>query len=184
MAACLASDGFRVVGESAHLDPRPSGESDAVIFDARDGDLDEIVTLARRHRAALVATVRYPNDRMLGELVEAGIVAILLFDDLSPAALVAAVRASLHGHASLSNDVLLRLLDRPALGDPPHQLGLTGRERRVLTLLADGQDTRTIADDLCYSERTIKNIVHELLTKMGCRNRVHAVAQAARQGVI
>lgn len=54
----------------------------------------------------------------------------------------------------------------------------------MLALLADGSDTKGIAEDLCYSERTIKNIVHDLLTKMNCRNRAHAVAQAARQGVI
>ena len=51
-------------------------------------------------------------------------------------------------------------------------------------MLADGESTRGIAQRLNYSERTVKNIVHDLLAKMGCRTRAHAVALAARQGVI
>jgi DNA-binding CsgD family transcriptional regulator len=37
---------------------------------------------------------------------------------------------------------------------------------------------------LCFSERTVKNIVHDVLMKLNCRNRAHAVAMATRQGVI
>ena len=184
MAACLAGDGFRVAGESSGLDPSPPPDVDAVIFDAREGELARAVALRETHPASLVATVRYPSDRMLGDIIEAGVSAVLLHKDLSPATLIAAVRAVLNGHAALPTDVLLRLLDRAATGERHDGTGLSGRERRVLTLLADGQDTRAIADDLCYSERTVKNIVHDLLTKMNCRNRAHAVAQAARQGVI
>ncbi len=40
------------------------------------------------------------------------------------------------------------------------------------------------ADDLCFSERTVKNVVHDLLTKLNCRTRAQAVALATRQGVI
>ena len=184
MAACLAGDGFRLAGESTNLDPTPSEGVDVIIFDARDGHLARAAALRKDHAASLVATVRYPTDRTLADIVEAGVVAILLHHDLSPPTLIAAVRAALHGQAALPNEVLLRLLDRAATGERHQGTGLTGRERRVLALLADGQDTKAIADDLCYSERTVKNIVHDLLTKMNCRNRAHAVAQAARQGVI
>jgi DNA-binding NarL/FixJ family response regulator len=61
---------------------------------------------------------------------------------------------------------------------------LSPRERDVLRLLADGLDTREIAVDLCYSERTVKNVVHDVLMKMHCRTRAHAVALATREGVI
>lgn len=43
---------------------------------------------------------------------------------------------------------------------------------------------RSIAQRLCYSERTIKNIVHDVLVKTNCRTRAHAVALATRQGFI
>ena len=61
---------------------------------------------------------------------------------------------------------------------------LARRELNVLRLLADGSCTREIAGELCYSERTVKNIVHDTLTKLNCRTRAHAVAVVARQGAL
>ena len=51
-------------------------------------------------------------------------------------------------------------------------------------MLADGESTRGIAERLSYSERTVKNIVRDLLVKLNCKTRAHAVALAVRQGVI
>ena len=62
--------------------------------------------------------------------------------------------------------------------------GLTERERQVLELLADGEDTQTIATRLRYSERTVKTVVHDLTTRLGVRNRTQAVAHALRHGLI
>lgn len=62
--------------------------------------------------------------------------------------------------------------------------GLAGREVSVLRLLAEGETTREIAESLSCSERTVKNIFHDLLMKLDCRTRAHVVAPAARQGVI
>jgi DNA-binding NarL/FixJ family response regulator len=69
----------------------------------------------------------------------------------------------------------------------PHGLtagGLQDREVEVLKLLADGLDTAEIAQQLSYSERTIKNIVSGMLTRLNLRNRSHAVAYAMRCGVL
>ena len=62
--------------------------------------------------------------------------------------------------------------------------GLTHRELRVVRLLADGYSTAEIARELAYSERTIKNSIHDLTTRLQLRNRSHAVAFAVRQGLI
>ena len=51
-------------------------------------------------------------------------------------------------------------------------------------MIADGHDTKEIALELCYSERTVKNIIHDLTTRLQLRNRAHAVAYAVRQGLI
>jgi DNA-binding NarL/FixJ family response regulator len=51
-------------------------------------------------------------------------------------------------------------------------------------LLAEGMDTVEIAQRLNYSERTVKNIIHGLLSRMKLRNRSHAVAYALRNGVM
>jgi DNA-binding NarL/FixJ family response regulator len=62
--------------------------------------------------------------------------------------------------------------------------GLSDREVEVLRLVADGRDTREIATELCYSERTIKNVIQDIVRRFGLRNRSHAVAFALRQGFI
>lgn len=61
---------------------------------------------------------------------------------------------------------------------------LTPREVDVLRLMANGLDTNEIADELCYSERTIKNVIYGVTQRLKLRNRSHAVAYALRSGMI
>ena len=61
---------------------------------------------------------------------------------------------------------------------------LTSREIEVLRLVADGLDTIEIAERLAYSERTVKNVMYGLTTRLKLRNRPHAVAYAMRTGLI
>ncbi len=62
--------------------------------------------------------------------------------------------------------------------------GLTDREVDVLRLVADGYDTTQIAETLCYSARTVKNVIHDVTTRFNLKNRSHAVAYAMREGLI
>ena len=62
--------------------------------------------------------------------------------------------------------------------------GLTEREIEVLRLVAEGYDTAEIAKTICFSERTIKSILHDVTTRLQLRNRAHAVAYAVREGLI
>ena len=62
--------------------------------------------------------------------------------------------------------------------------GLSQRESEVLTLVAAGHDTAEIAGRLSYSQRTVKNILHDVTTRLQLRNRSHAVAYAVREGLI
>lgn len=59
---------------------------------------------------------------------------------------------------------------------------LTERERRVLELLADGHDGPEIATELSYAERTIKNVVSDLLVKFGAATRAQMIHEAHRHG--
>jgi DNA-binding NarL/FixJ family response regulator len=72
----------------------------------------------------------------------------------------------------------------PAALDRGPTAQLEDRERDVLRLLADGLATTEIAATLSYSERTVKNIIHQLLARMNLRNRPHAVAYALRNGLL
>ena len=61
---------------------------------------------------------------------------------------------------------------------------LAERERCVLQLFADGLSTREVARQMCYSERTIKNVLQDLTIRLNVSNRTHAVAYAVRHGWI
>jgi DNA-binding NarL/FixJ family response regulator len=69
-------------------------------------------------------------------------------------------------------------------GRPAEQPPLARRERDVLALMADGLSTREVALRLCYSERTIKNVLQDLMLRFQFRNRTQAVAWAVRHGLI
>ena len=80
---------------------------------------------------------------------------------------------------------LLRdLLDGLAANDRRAAARLTDREQQVLSLIAEGHPTREVAEQLCYSERTVKNVLHDVVTKLNARSRSQAVAHAVREGLI
>ncbi len=88
------------------------------------------------------------------------------------------------------HDAVTERLGTPAHAEPqghiapPRHGRLTRREQDVLRLIAQGHATREVARELCYSERTIKNVIHDAVTKLEARSRSHAVACAVRHGLI
>ncbi|HWM03461.1 MAG TPA: helix-turn-helix transcriptional regulator [Actinophytocola sp.] len=91
------------------------------------------------------------------------------------------------GDSTVPPDLLDRLL-APASALAPAAGGtsavLTERERNVLALVADGQDTGEIARELSYSTRTVVSVMHDITNRFRLRNRAHAVAYAMRTGLL
>lgn len=124
-------------------------------------------------------------------VVECGAVGVLVKELLEPEALAASVDAVLSGTSVMPATVLTQLLhnltrvSREVLEPRGLSLArLTERERRVLALISQGHATREVAQELSYSERTVKNVVHDAVTKLGARSRAQAVAFAVREGLI
>jgi DNA-binding NarL/FixJ family response regulator len=185
IAATLATEQFTVVGESERLQPAPALNAVGTLIFAADGlGTATALNLTAGRNIRLVATVRRPEDARLHELVTAGVASILFHDDLTPALLLDTMRSVVQDRASLPAEVLPRLLERASRVSTSSPGALTERERRVLQMLSDGEDTRAIAVGLSYSERTVKNVVHDVLTKLNCRTRAQAVGLATRAGVI
>ena len=180
----LSGDGFTVVGESAGLEPRPEPASFQVLV--FDGDGPALTRAIRAYPSRrLVALLTDPTEQSLTDAIEAGVAAILLRPSVTPRGLASSVRAAAHGKTSLPSELVPQLLDGAShRRSSARRAGLNERELQVLQLLADGGSTKDMAEELCYSERTVKNIVHDLLVKMNCRNRAHAVGLATRQGLI
>jgi DNA-binding NarL/FixJ family response regulator len=79
---------------------------------------------------------------------------------------------------------LLRTVSNGSGEPKPRPTRLTDREQQVLALIAKGHPTREVAQELCYSERTVKNVLHDVVTKLNARSRSQAVAHAIREGLI
>jgi DNA-binding NarL/FixJ family response regulator len=123
--------------------------------------------------------------------VESGVAAIVRRSEATPDRMAIAIRAAATGDGHLPPDLLGRLLqqvgDHQRRAPAPQGLtfgGLTQRELTVLRLIAEGYSTSEIAVQMAYSERTIKNAIHDLVSRFHLRNRTHAVAFAVRQGLI
>jgi DNA-binding NarL/FixJ family response regulator len=199
-----AVDPILKAGVVSHLRPRPEvrivSEEDAeqacvavVVADRVD---DATLHLLRRlHRESAgprtVLVVGDLDDADLVDVVEAGVVGVLRRPDASADRLVSAILAAARNEGTVPPDLLGRLLDqvgalqRGVLGPKGIAFnGLAAREIEVLKLVADGCDTSEIATKLAYSERTVKNVLHDITTRLQLRNRSHAVAYALRQGLI
>jgi DNA-binding NarL/FixJ family response regulator len=142
-----------------------------------------------RRRVVLVAS--RVEDGMLLAAVEAGVCSVVPRAHATAERLVHALQTTASGAGSLPPDLLGRLLaqvsklQRHVLA--PHglsRIGLSDRETEVLRMVADGMDTREIADRLGYSERTVKNVLHDITSRLQLKNRSHAVAYALREGLI
>jgi DNA-binding NarL/FixJ family response regulator len=187
ITSCLRSEGFQITGESALLRPEPDlSTSEILLFPVEDVGMARACALARRHDVRLVGLVRAPSEQQLFETVEAGLSGVLVHGELTPARLATCLRAVIEGNGTMPPALLCQLVVGLARGGPRGAGSgvLVTREVDVLRLLAKGESTRDISQHLAYSERTVKNIVRDLMVKLNCRTRAHAVGLATRQGVI
>lgn len=200
--AVEAPDPITLSGLSAQLHGRPEistvigadpTEVDVLVL-CTDSVTAEVVRRLRaqapetRIRTVLI-TCEVRHEDVLS-LVECGVVAVLPRQHTTPDRLIRVVLGVRDGHAAFPPDLLGSLLQQVtelqqlALGAGLTPAGLLERERDVLRLLAEGFSTAEIAEKLSYSERTVKNILYSVLSRLRVRNRSHAVAAAIRAGVI
>jgi DNA-binding NarL/FixJ family response regulator len=182
------AQGFVVVAE----EDAPADAVALVVGDELDAAVTSQLRVLRGHGVArVVLLVSRVDDRALLAAAEAGVTGVVRRSEATPGNLSAAIRSASAGEGSLPPDLLGRLLRQ--VGQLQRQVlsprgltfsGLTERETAVLRLLADGLDTAEVGRRLFYSERTVKNIIHDVTSRLELRNRAHAVAYAIREGLI
>jgi DNA-binding NarL/FixJ family response regulator len=177
-----------VVGEAATaaeaLARMPAAKADVAVLDVRLPDGDG-VALCRDLRSsdpslACLMLTSFADDDALFGAVMAGAAGYVL-KQIGGADLVAAVRVVAAGGSLLDPSTTTRMLERlrrqdAAAVDP--LAVLTEQERRILELIAEGLTNRQIGQRLFLAEKTVKNYVSAMLTKLGLQRRTQAAVLA------
>lgn len=162
-----------------------------VAADTTDEPAIRVVRALQRNGCPrVVMVVSRLDDASLLVAVEAGACGLVRRSEATSERLVSAIAAAARGDGTVPPDLLGRLLaevgraQRDGTGRGYGMRHLSEREVEVLRLLAEGLGTAEVAGKMAYSERTIKNVLHEVTSRLQLRNRTHAVAYAVREGLI
>lgn len=198
----LSTNPISQAGVAAQLRGRPEAyvvdgdhidDTDVIVVvtdDIDDSVVRTVRSLRRECGPRIVLIATNLDDAGLMAVVGSGVAGVLRRREATPESLAAAVVAATKGDGTLAPDLIGRLLQH--VNRLHHDVltprglgadGLTDRERHVLRLLSEGHGTIEIARTLAYSERTIKNIIHDVTTRLNLRNRSHAVAYAVKAGI-
>jgi two-component system, NarL family, response regulator DevR len=184
-----ASDDIEVVGEAGTVAEAlariPATKPDVAILDVRlpDGSGVEVCREVRSTspEIACIMLTSYADDEALIASIMAGAAGYVL-KQVGSVDLIDTIRRAGAGQSlldpALTERVLARLREGPH--SDPRLDSLTPQERRILDLIAEGNTNRQIAETMFLAEKTVKNYVSNLLSKLGMERRTQAATFAAR----
>jgi DNA-binding NarL/FixJ family response regulator len=184
-----AEDDIRIIGEagtaSSALARIPALKPDVAVLDVRLPDGDG-VTVCREIRSRLpeiacLMLTSFADDEALFDAIMAGAAGYVL-KQIRGTDLVGAVRTVASGQSMLdpraASQLMARLRDQSVKKDP--LAGLTEQEKKILELIGEGLTNRQIGEQVFLAEKTVKNYVSALFSKLGMERRTQAAAYAAR----
>ncbi len=170
-----ASDGASAVSLAERRKPH------VVIMDVRMPGMDGLEATKqlteRVPEIAVLIFTAYSERSLLSRGLESGAKGYIL-KEAPHASLVKAIEKVSAGDGYVDPALMPAFL--PGKGDDM----LTGREREILQLLADGMSNADVAARLFISQETVKSHVRHILTKLEADTRTHAVAIALREAII
>ncbi|WP_327104041.1 response regulator transcription factor [Nonomuraea glycinis] len=190
VAALLDSeDDIEVIGEAGTAESAiariPALKPDVAVLDVRlpDGNGVDVCREVRSKVPGLACLMltSYTDDEALFNAVMAGAAGYVL-KQIHGSDLVGAVRTVASGQSLLdpqtTASMLQRLRDRAAKQDP--LAALSDQERTILDLIGEGLTNRQIGERMFLAEKTVKNYVSNLLSKLNMQRRTQAAALSAR----
>ncbi len=183
--------GFAVVGEAgtAREAVRAARQSqpDVVIMDIRlpDGNGVEACREIREERpeTRVIMLTSYADDEALFGSIMAGASGYLLKQTRGQS-LAEAIGKVAKGESLLDPAVTAKVLDRMrrlAAGEGDELAALSSQERKIISLIAEGKTNKEIAQEVFLSDKTVKNYVSSILSKLNLRRRSEAAAFIAER---
>ncbi len=176
-----AADGETAVELAAKLKP------DVILMDLVMPRLDGIAATSRIKAAEpgiqVIALTSFAEDDKVIPAIRAGASSYLL-KDVSPDALVHAIRAVHGGETPLHPEVARKLMEQVRSGAPTAPDQLTTRELDVIRLVGKGKSNSEIAQVLVISQKTAKTHISNILSKLGLQDRTQLAIYAIRKGLV
>lgn len=180
-----AGDGLAAVEMARQLEP------DVILMDLVMPRLDGIAATRRikslRDDVKVIALTSFTEDEKVFPAIQAGASSYLL-KDVSPDALVEAIRAVYRGEARLHPDITRKLMKQVASASgytrQAHGDELTERELQVVRLVAQGYSNHDIATELVISEKTVKTHISNILGKVHLEDRTQLAIYAIKGGLV
>jgi two-component system response regulator DevR len=190
-ALLQATDDIIVTAEASSVreavDEADRARPDVVVMDVRLADGSGIEATreirARHPKTAVIMLTSFADDEALFASIMAGASGYVL-KQVKGGELVRAIRTVGKGESLLDPAVTSSVLDRLRKGK--HMLRdeklarLSPQEERILSLVADGKTNREIGEELHLAEKTVKNYVSSILSKLEVARRAEAAAYLAR----
>ena len=183
-----AQDDLEVVGEAGTAEEAlrrvPAVNPDVAVLDVRlpDGNGVEVCRELRSRQPSLhcLMLTSFSDDEALFDAIMAGASGYVL-KQIRGSDLVDAVRRVGAGQSLLDPTLTARVLERiRGRRDDEGVERLSEQERRILELLAEGLSNREIGARMYLAEKTVKNYVSNVLSKLGMHRRTEAAVYAAR----
>jgi DNA-binding NarL/FixJ family response regulator len=190
LRALLESSGdIEVVGESGSAEDAthriPALRPDVAVLDARlpDGSGIEVCRSIRSVDPTINALIltSHDDDEALFAAIMAGASGYVL-KEIRGNDLVRAIRTVAQGKSLIDPSLTARVLERVRHGPStaPELANLTEQEVKLLGLIAEGLTNRQIGERMFLAEKTVKNYVSSILSKLGLERRTQAAVLAAK----
>ena len=134
-------------------------------------------------RQRIVMLTMHVETDLIRKSLKAGAIGYLTKDATFDEVLKA-LQMACDGDVIISPEFAHALLDEAETSRTQQESILSDREMEVLQLLAEGQSTPEIASNMFISQKTVKNHLASIYTKIDARDRTHAVIRAVKMGII